>query len=267
MADHGTMKLGALPAVVPYRMLLSLTGVGENLLLAEPPGAFSALTVGRAGVIDSYSMRQNDRYGCCVPAGLANAEMIMSNCAGRLHDPSDAAVLQSYSLCNPAWTIGVAGTDVGCVVHDALVCYRDHGLPLGPDGSLINIASFASAFTPGRPEATKRLIKWSIVLGGGIGLGLALPVSAQSMSTWDLGGDATPWGGHFVWGTSYNEAGLNCITWGEAKTITWRALTAWCREAWMIYDDDHLDAVGKLPIGLSREQLADDMATVGLIAA
>jgi hypothetical protein len=80
-------------------------------------------------------------------------------------------------------------------------------------------------------------IRQSIALFGGVYIGLALPMTAQTQDVWDVvaqgGANAKPnsWGGHCVFVPKYDEKGFTCITWGQLKTMTLAFWKKYCDEA------------------------------------
>ncbi len=114
-----------------------------------------------------------------------------------------------------------------------------------------------------------RDVKDAIWLFGGVYIGLALPVSAQSQDVWvvpagGLSGDGAPgsWGGHAVYVVAYDARGLTCITWGRLKRMSWNFWAAYCDEAYGLLAKDWFEASGEAPSGFDVAALAGDMAAL-----
>jgi len=112
-----------------------------------------------------------------------------------------------------------------------------------------------------------KLVRAGAYLFGGLYLGLALPVTAQTQDTWDwtgtLSGDAAPgsWGGHAVDVVAYDDAALTIVTWGALKKMTWAFFDRYCDEAYAILSNDYLDA-GRAPSGFDLNALKQDLSLV-----
>ena len=78
----------------------------------------------------------------------------------------------------------------------------------------------------------------------GVGLGLALPLSAQAefeagkpwRTTSGAGSTPNSWGGHYVYVTGYTTLGPTCVTWGRKQQISWGFFTKYCDEAYAVID-------------------------------
>ena len=96
------------------------------------------------------------------------------------------------------------------------------------------------AFVALEPENNDH-IRDSVLLFGGVHIGLALPVSAQTQSVWTapLGGPSGQgalgwWGGHAVPVVAYDNRTLTCVTGGQLKMMTWSLWQTYCDEAYAI---------------------------------
>ena len=87
-------------------------------------------------------------------------------------------------------------------------------------------------------------VKNAVFMDLGIGLGLSLPLTAQTQiaqnKPWDVmkGPRAIPnsWGGHYVYVNAYDDNGLECVTWGRKQKMTWAFVEKYCDEAYAIID-------------------------------
>jgi hypothetical protein len=110
-------------------------------------------------------------------------------------------------------------------------------------------------------------IRQSIALFGGVYIGLALPLAAQTQAVWDVapkaGAKAEPgsWGGHCVFVPKYDEKGFTCITWGALKTMTLAFWKKYCDEAHTLFGKDWLAAKGS-PAGFDKAQLEADLKAI-----
>jgi hypothetical protein len=110
-------------------------------------------------------------------------------------------------------------------------------------------------------------IQQSIALFGGVYIGLALPLTAQSQDVWDVvkGGGANArkgsWGGHCVYVPKYDANGFTCITWGQPKTMTLAFWKKYCDEAHTLFGQDWLTAKGA-PSGFEQAQLQADLKAI-----
>jgi hypothetical protein len=110
-------------------------------------------------------------------------------------------------------------------------------------------------------------IRQSIALFGGVYIGLALPLTAQTQDVWDVvaGGGANTkkgsWGGHCVFVPKYDEHGFTCITWGQPKTMTLAFWKKYCDEAHTLLGQDWLSAKGS-PAGFNQTQLETDLHAI-----
>jgi len=104
-------------------------------------------------------------------------------------------------------------------------------------------------------------------LFGGVYIGLALPVTAQSQDVWDVvpkgGVNARKgsWGGHCVFVPKYDAHGFTCITWGGLKTMTVAFWKKYCDEAHTLFGHDWLTDKGS-PAGFDQTQLQADLKAI-----
>jgi hypothetical protein len=122
------------------------------------------------------------------------------------------------------------------------------------------------AFADPKP-ANLTEIRQSIAIFGGVYIGLALPLTAQTQDVWDVvpGGGAKAksgsWGGHCVFVPKYDENGFTCITWGELKTMTLAFWKRYCDEAHTLLGQDWINAKGS-PAGFNQAQLLADLKDI-----
>lgn len=106
-------------------------------------------------------------------------------------------------------------------------------------------------------------VRQAISLFGGVYIGLALPVEAQTQDVWDMaaGMTAGSWGGHCVFVPKYDADSFTCVTWGALKRMTVPFWNACCDEAHALFGQDWLGAKGS-PAGFDQAQLEADLAEV-----
>lgn len=200
--------------------------------------------------VPEWPMFGNDDYGDCVFAGAGHEEQVVTFDAGKMLVPSLADVLHAYTAVT-GFNPDDPSTDRGTVVLDALNWRRKVGL-----GGR-KIEAFAQVDPKDGLEFRQAIALFKIV-----GLGLALPVSAQHQKVWTptRGHDAEPgsWGGHYVPAIAYDHSHVVIVTWGALKLMSWSFLHRYCDEAYAILSPDLLNA-GKSPDGFDLATLNHDL--------
>jgi hypothetical protein len=176
-------------------------------------------------------MFANDEYGDCVIAGRAHQtlrfELIEQ---GSLLMIADAAVIKEYKK-------ETGGPDTGLVVLESLKRWRKNGWTVGKHN--YKIQAFAEV-----RFADHTQVREAIFADSGIGLGLQLPLSAQSQiqagQPWALTSGPSAkvgsWGGHYVFVPGYTPKGPVCVTWGRKQQMTWGWFDKYTDEAYAIFD-------------------------------
>ena len=176
-------------------------------------------------------MFANDRLGCCVIAGRAHQTLRFElSERDRLLGITDRDVTSEYFRES-------GGKDTGLVVGDSLNEWRKQGWRAA--GKRYYIQAYAELSPRNHLQ-----VKQAIFADIGIGIGLALPRSAnaqiQAGRVWDVvsGPAARPnsWGGHYVHLPGYTRAGPVCVTWGRKQQMTWAFFDKYCDEAFAIID-------------------------------
>lgn len=208
---------------------------------------------GHKGFVKDWPMYGNDTYGDCVFAGAAHEEQLWSALAGRELRCSTDDVLKAYSAVT-GFNPNVPSTDQGAVVLDALNWRRREGV------AGRRIEAFAQINPQSRLE-----IQTGIYLFGAVGVGLALPLSAQAQSVWSVrhGANAEPgsWGGHYVPLIAYDHRYVTCVTWGETLKMTWAFLHRYTDEAYALLSKDFLRAY-RSPEHFALSELRADLAAL-----
>ena len=249
MADHSNMKLGRKAIKTDSRTLM----LADYLTPALPPPPPTAdWTQGNA----NWGMMMNDTLGDCTIAGVGHAVQVWTvNAAGGMVTVPDPTI-ESYYEQWDGYVPGDPSTDNGGVELDVLNDWQKQGFA----------GNTLLAFADPKPASLVE-IQQSIALFGGVYIGLALPLTAQTQEVWDVvpkgGAKAKPgsWGGHCVFVPKYDENGFTCITWGALKTMTLAFWKKYCDESHTLLAQDWLTAKGS-PAGFDQAQLEADLKAI-----
>jgi hypothetical protein len=248
MANHAKMKLGRKAIKTDSRTLALADYLTPGL---PPPPPSADWTKG----ISSWGMMLNDTLGDCTIAGAAHAVQVWTANTGSMVTVPDATLLsyyQSFDGYNPA----DPKTDAGGVELDVLNDWQKNGFA----GNTLTV------FADPKPAHLNE-IRQSIALFGGVYIGLALPMTAQTQDVWDVapegGANAKPssWGGHCVFVPKYDQKGFTCITWGQLKTMTIAFFQKYCDEAHTLLSPDWINSKGS-PAGFNQNQLLADLKAI-----
>ncbi|MGP8269975.1 MAG: hypothetical protein ACLQLH_07910 [Terracidiphilus sp.] len=248
MADHSKMRLGRRAIRTDSRTL----AFGKYLKPKLPPPPH---TVDWTKGITAWGTMLNDTLSDCTIAAAAHAVQVWTANTGGMVTVPDATV-ESYYEQWDGYVAGNPQTDTGGVPLDVLTDWRKQGFA---SNALMAFADpkFASLVE----------VRQSIALFGGVYIGLALPMTAQTQDVWDVvgtdGANAEPnsWGGHCVYVPKYDEKGFTCITWGQLKTMTLAFWKKYCDEAHTLLAKDWLSAKGA-PNGFDHTQLEADLKVI-----
>ncbi len=248
MADHSKMRLGRKAIKTDSRTLALADYLKPGL---PPPPAAVDWTKG----ITSWGMMLNDTLGDCTIAGVAHAIQVWSANTGTIVTTPDP-IVESYYEQWDGYVPGNANTDNGGVELDVLNDWQKQGFNGHP------LLAFAD------PKYTNLVeIRQSIALFGGVYIGIALPVTAQSQDVWDVvpkgGANAKKgsWGGHCVFVPKYDQNGFTCITWGGLKTMTVAFWKKYCDEAHTLLGQDWIGSKGT-PSGFDQATLLGDLKAI-----
>jgi hypothetical protein len=248
MTDHSLMKLGKLPPVFDSRTLRLAKYVD---LAAIPPAPKSRSWVGG---IKAFGAMLNDQLGDCAIADPGHQIQIWSAANGKEITVPDLAILAAYEAVsgyNPA----DPNTDRGCVMVDVLNYWRKTGI----GGHII------AAYADIAPKHTP-MVKTALNLFGGLSVGVALPISAQTQSTWKVvrGPNSAPgsWGGHAICIVAYDATYLTCVTWGKLLRMTWGFFNTYCDEAHAVLSADWAVPGKVAPSGFNLSALQADLSAV-----
>jgi hypothetical protein len=248
MADHSKMKLGRKAIKTDTRTL----ALGDYLTPALPP---PPPAVDWTKGIANWGMMLNDQLGDCTIAGCGHAIQVWTANTGSEATVADPTI-ESYYEQWDGYVPGNSNTDNGGIELDVLKDWQKNGLS---GHALV-------AFADPRPSKLVE-IQQSIALFGGVYIGLALPITAQSQEIWDVvpdgGANASKgsWGGHCVFVPKYDAKGFTCITWGQQKTMTLAFWKKYCDEAHTLLGQDWMTAKGT-PSGFDQAQLQADLKAI-----
>lgn len=249
--DHSAMRLG----LRPPRLGLVVPGMAR--MGVALPQAAPECHWGRAVAPEAWGMDLNDQLGDCTIAAVDHARRLMRTNAGLTWRPAvDAELVDAYTRVsgyNPA----VPGSDRGAVWSDVLAAWTREGFLMG--GARDLAAAFVRVAAANDNEL-RLAIQWF----GCAMVGLAMPLAAQSQDVWapvpGSAGEPGSWGGHAVVLTGYDPDGLDCITWGAPKRLTWPFWRACATEAWAVLSADWIEWSGASPAGIALDALKDDLA-------
>ncbi len=243
-------------AVLP-RQGTALAAESERARVLAPAPA--PASVDWTAKISSWPMMANDTLADCTCAAAGHMIECWTANLGDAFTPSSAQIVAAYSATS-GYVPSDPTTDAGAVELDVLNYWRQQGIA----GHKIDAYA---AFDPHNAEFARQ----AIALFGGAYIGLALPLSAQQQTVWDMpllwsrlrNQDAPgSWGGHAVPVLAYDSSGLTCITWGAKKRMTWEFFAQYCDEAYAPLSRDWLNAQGTDPSGFDLAQLATDLASI-----
>jgi hypothetical protein len=242
------MRLGRKAIKTDSRTLALSDYLGKAL---APPPPSADWTKG----IASWGMMLNHTLGDCTIAGVGHAVQVWTANTGAMATVPDP-VIESYYEKWDGYVPGQPSTDTGGIELNVLNGWQKQGF----DGhSLLGFAD------PKFANLTE--IRQSIALFGGVYIGLALPLSAQTQDVWEAVPSANPkgkkgsWGGHCVFVPKYDQNGFTCITWGQLKTMTIPFWDAYVDEAHTLLSPDWIGAKGS-PGGFELAQLKSDLSKI-----
>lgn len=241
-------KLGKLPVRVDVRTL-PLARYVDIAELPTPPARFD-----ETANVHDWPMYANDRIGDCTTAAAGHMiEAWTAAANGTATEIPESAVLTAFDAVK---IVDPQTGEEGAVELDVLKYWRKTGIGGHAIGAFARVSL-----------VDQRLVRSGTWLFGGLYLGLALPVTAQTQDTWDwtgsLTGPAAPgsWGGHAVDVVGYDDEAMTIVTWGSLKQMTWSFFERYCDEAYSILSNDFL-AAGKAPNGFDLAALKEDLALV-----
>ena len=250
---NGTFKLGRRRPVARCPRPSLKNYLFDNL--PEPPASGDYSGPAMAALSKPYC---NLDLGCCVVAGAAHVEGVLTAGSGRAPTVfSDAQIVQLYGQIG-GYRPGHPETDQGCDEQTMLNLWLTKDLG---DGTL-PIAGWIGL------EASN--LKTALYLFENAVLGIELPdawvnpAPTEPGFVWDVAGPANPENGHCVVLVGWNERGVHLASWGMLGLMTWAAVSKYITgdlsgEAYAVLSKDSISrASAKAPNGFAWDQLVSD---------
>ena len=184
--------------------------------------------------VSPLGMLLNDQLSDCAIAAPLHMEMIWSKENGTGFMATDQQALDGYKKVG-GYVPGDPSTDNGCVMLDVLKEWVKNGFGGRPP---------ISAFVQVNPKNHNH-VRAASFLFGGLFVGVALPISAQTQTDWDVPpqgptGNGTPgsWGGHAIAIPGNDYRGLDTITWGTRIKQSWNFWDTYVDEAYAVLSKD-----------------------------
>lgn len=226
---------------------------------AELPAAPDTLDLSTK--VATFPMLANDQFGDCTCAAAGHMEEVWTSFTTP-YVPTDAEALDFYwATANPPVKPCPPGGDgdTGRVELDVLKVWKGSGF--GDEKR--KISAFASVNVKNVTE-----VKQGAWLFGGLYIGVALPVSAQTQKVWDVvadagaNGEAGSWGGHAINVVAYDDKTVTVVTWGALLQMTWAFWNEYVDEAYAILTSEWIEANGDSPTGFDLASLQSDLADI-----
>lgn len=245
------MKYGRRPAHSPA--VRPRVRLGPALRPAELPVVPNAV-VDELSAVGEWPMYLNDEIGDCTVAAAGHMiEAWTAYGRGTAVKISDGDVLEAYRAVS-GYVPGDPSTDTGAVMQDVLDFWRKTGI----GGHRILAFAEVDIRRAAQVEA-------ALYLFGHVYLGLVVPASAEDQfaagQPWDLvRNDGGILGGHAVnlggWDASMpGHVRLEVVTWGRRQQMTSAFWRQYVQEAWVVADQEWVNATGGSPPGLDAAAL------------
>jgi len=258
-ADLKKVKLGKKRPVLDTKRTLKLTKY-----LA--PGIIAPETLDYSKGIREWGMMGNgpdpnipqipDGVGNCTCAGVIHACQVWGvNINGTLPAIPDITALQLYeNWCG--YVVGKDSTDNGAI--ETWILNKWHKKK--------KVYGFKLTTYTNTDPADIEHVKLATWLFGISYIGLALPITCQNQTVWDVVGnpkldyDSMPnsWGGHCVVVLGYDKETVTCITWGQLQKMTWEFWNTYCDESHPLLCEAWVSS-GLSPSGFNYNQLYSDL--------
>lgn len=205
----------------------------------------------------SWGMMANDRLGDCTCAAAGHLIQAWTANRGSEQTATDLAIIAAYSAIT-GYMPSNPESDQGAVELDVLNYWRSSGIAGQKLGAYASVDALSMDH-----------VKAAINCFGGVYIGAALPLSAQSQTVWDVtdGADATPgsWGGHAMAVVGYTPSGVVLVTWGAIKIATWSWWAKYVDESYALLDDAWVSGTSPAPSGFDLAALQADLAAIGAV--
>ena len=202
----------------------------------------------------------NNAHSCCVFSGAGHEHMVWCNEAGVSTIFTDQDVLSDYAAVT-GYDPNDPSTDQGTDMQ-AAASYRLKTGIVDANGHRHKI----NAYTALNPGDVDQLMQATYITGA-CGVGIRVPKSADDQfddqQPWDVGGDDTIVGGHYIPVIGRNKLGnILCVTWGRLHAMTPKFYETFCDEAVCYISFEALNAKGLTPEGFNATQLQQDLAAI-----
>ena len=242
MSDFSNMRLGKQAAFF-HPFTPKFSHLMASAALPPPP---MSVDYTKRIAFDGWPMFDNDTIGDCTVAAVGHLiELYTSYTKPKPIIMSNAEVIDVYSAVS-GYNPDDPSTDNGAVEQTVLTYWMNHGVKIGSHTD--RIAGFAKV-NPMNPTELKYATWWF----GGLYIGLAMPLSWQTATAWNmpsnLDGNNAPgsWGGHAVPVVAYNSNYLTVVTWGMLMHMDWEAYQTYCDESWAVINADFVNSQGVTP--------------------
>lgn len=215
-----------------------------------------------AGMPSEFGMMLNDTLGDCTCAAFYHARQVWTKMGGgrEITDP-DKDVLDLYmGACG--YRPGHPETDQGGNEQHVLTYLHNVGALTGSVGKVRDrILAFFEVDHHIHDD-----VKLAILEAGVLYIGFNVPSLLDDPNcpdVWDVvPGKTDITGGHAVVLTGYDTQGVSLISWGQKYKMTWAFFDKFVDEAYAIVDKNWFMATGKTPLGLTVQQLEQQMAAL-----
>ncbi len=199
----------------------------------------------------------NDLHCNCVPCGaLRRVQIARAVSAGDMRVPTAPQALDLYRRWG--WDGSEAG-DIGLASDVAVLRWATGGVPWG--GQWEDVPGIVTL-----APANLDHLRAAIAYLGPVQLDLALPLSAQGLTSWTvaLGANGVPgsWGPHRVCVGRYDGRHLYAVSWGIEIPMTADFVKQYAINAEAMVSRSWIDTLGVSPAGLDLAALARESAAL-----
>lgn len=201
----------------------------------------------------------NNLYGCCTASAFFHARQIWTGVCATEDTQPDATVLQFYSETT-GFKADDPSTDNGAIEQNVLAYLRNTGAQLA-NGTRDKILAFIEVDKRVQDDIKRTIYECGVAYIGFKVPFSVLPPNGPSPRIWDIVPNETDSvGGHAVVLTGYDADGnFDVISWGECYKMTPRFVAAFVDECYAIVSPDWAKATGLTPLGMSLEDLSNQM--------
>lgn len=237
-------KLGKLPAKHDVRTLHL-----ENYIFPEPPEQRIW-----SDKVSGYEMLGNDEAGNCGPCGLLHSVQTMTANASTEQRFSTKQSLQVYTRLT-GYNPKTGRPDPGIVMLEMLKVWKNEGFFGHKIGAFMSVNS-----------RNLRMVRVAMNEFCGTIIGLALPISAQNKTRWDIegsfNGDGAPgsWGLHCTYKPDYLKNGdFNHVTWGDLMPSSDKFNMVYTDEEYVLLSRDFVNDKNLCPSNFDWDKMTFDL--------